>query len=454
VNVQASPSHRRRVAARARRVALVAAAVVAGAIVLSGCVVIQSESAVQGNVIGNTITVTSTFCTSNAAAAAPCNSGGNSGKFPPSEATASNAGQLMVGYRIPAGVTAPPTIATTVTAPDQGGNPVPTPVTFTFDPNYTSGLGGLLGAPAGTQWVGYVSQVGSWTAAGQQSIALSPTFTLPAGFTGTFSWRTVVGYRAKIFSDMNAPVQCPAPFPGVSYVNPALTSQPSVCVDSPDAATINGPANPLAVADLAIAPPATPTVTQGGTATLTFSAAFSGGVAAAAPFAAAASTTVPGATAAITPAGFQPGPGAATPLTVSFAVPASAPAGTYDVGVSATVAGITRVATGHVTVITKAAAAAAAAATKKATATVSVKKTSLKVARKTGITLTITVSKASATSLVALQAKPKVSVTVKKTVKAGKKTTYVVKSKKFHKGKVTLTIKGGGLTKTATTTLS
>ncbi len=49
-----------------------------GAIVLSGCVVIQSESATQANVIGNSVTVTTALCASQAAAAAPCNSHGNS----------------------------------------------------------------------------------------------------------------------------------------------------------------------------------------------------------------------------------------------------------------------------------------------------------------------------------------------------------------------------------------
>jgi hypothetical protein len=451
VSLQANPSQRRSVVPRLRRFALIAAAVVVGAIVLSGCVVIQSESASQTNVIGNSITVTSTFCTSNASSAAPCNSGGNTGKFPPTQATASNSGQLMVGYRIPAGVVAPPTIATTVTTTDQNGNPTPTTVTFTYDGNYTTGLVGLLGQPAGTVWAGYVSQLGTWSASGPQAIALAPTFTLPPGFTGPFTWRTVVGFRAKIFADQNQPVTCPAPFPGTVVL---ATIFQSTCVDSPDLATINGPANALATSDLAIAAPATPSVGQGGTATLTFSAAFAGANPAAGVFAATASTTVPGATAAITPANFAPVSSSTTPLTVTFAVPAATPPGTYDVGVTATIAGIQRTAVGHVTVITKAAAAAAQAAAHKATATVSVKKTSLKVARKKGIALTIMLSKASATSLVALQAKPKVSVTVRKSLKAGKKTTFLVKSKRFHKGKVTLTFKGGGITRTARTTLS
>ena len=41
-----------------KRVAAAAVAVTVGAIVLSGCVVIQSESALQAGVIGNSVTVT------------------------------------------------------------------------------------------------------------------------------------------------------------------------------------------------------------------------------------------------------------------------------------------------------------------------------------------------------------------------------------------------------------
>ncbi len=72
-----SRTYRRPHLGRMRRAALTAVAVVVGAIVLSGCVVIQSESAVQANVIGNSVTVTTVLCASNASSAAPCNSPGN-----------------------------------------------------------------------------------------------------------------------------------------------------------------------------------------------------------------------------------------------------------------------------------------------------------------------------------------------------------------------------------------
>ena len=318
-------------------------------------------------------------------------------------------------------------------------------------PSTRQGLTSLLPPPAGTQWVGYASDLRNYTVTGPQTVVLTPTFGLPDGFTGPFTWRTVVGFRADVFVEQNIPISCPAPFPGTSYVSPALTTLPSVCVDSPDAATINGPASSYATGSLSIVAPATPTVAAGSSVRLGFTGLFSGSNPTGGVFAVAASTTIPGVTPSVTPT-FAPGPDSSNPLTVSLAVPASTHVGTYDVTVSATVAGITRSVTGHITV--KAAPASAAASGKKATLTSSVKTTTLKVARKTGIPVTLKLSRASSISLVALQTKPKVSVTVRKKLKAGKKTVVLIKSAKLHKGKVTITFKGGGVTRVITTTLS
>ena len=76
-----SRTYRRPHLGRMRRAALTAVAVVVGAIVLSGCVVIQSESAVQANVIGNSVTVTTVLCASNASSPPPCNSPGNQNQY-------------------------------------------------------------------------------------------------------------------------------------------------------------------------------------------------------------------------------------------------------------------------------------------------------------------------------------------------------------------------------------
>jgi hypothetical protein len=438
---------RRSPVARLRRAALAACAVVVGAIVLSGCVVIQSESATQANVIGNSVTVSTVLCASSAAAAAPCNSPGVSNQYAPTGPNTSASGQLLVGYRIPAGVTAPATITTTVPSQDQDGNAITVMLTLTQDVGYTAGLTGLIPPPAGTQWVGYVSDTETYLSSGLQTVTIAPTFGLPVGFVGPFTWRSVVGYRPSVLA--STPVTCPAPFPGA--VASKIPGQSSVCVDYPDAGTINGPPNALATGDLSITPPGNPTVSAGSSASLAFVALLAGGNPSGGTFAASVSTTVPGVTPTVTPGTFVPGANSNTPLTVALSVPASTPVGAYDVTVTATVSGLARSATSHITVTLSKAAAAASA---KAKLTLSVKKTSLKLARKTGVSLTVTLSKKSAISLVAVQAKPKVSVTVRKTLKARKKTVLLVKSAKFHKGKVTITFKGGGVTRVTTVTLS
>jgi hypothetical protein len=173
-----SPPTRSRVA-RLKRVAVAAVAVTVGAIVLSGCVVIQSESALQANVIGNSVTVTTTLCASQAAAAAPCNSPGLSNKYAVSNATgvpASAPGQLLVGYRIPVGVTAPATIATSVPSVDDNGAPITVPLTLTQSPSYAAGLSAIAPPPAGSVWVGYASDFKEYKQNGPQSVTIAPTF--------------------------------------------------------------------------------------------------------------------------------------------------------------------------------------------------------------------------------------------------------------------------------------
>jgi hypothetical protein len=426
-----------------------AVAVIVGAIILSGCVVISSDTALQGNVIGNTVTVTTVFCASSKTAAAPCNAVGNyqNASNPNAGYAINSSGTLLVGYRIPIGVAAPATITTTAPSTDKDGNVFNATITFAQSPSYSAGLTALVPPPAGTAWVGYESSPGSYnsTPGLPQSITLAPAFTLPPGFTGNFTWRTVVGFRDAHFAGQ--PVSCPAPFPGVT--TPAV---PSVCVDFPDPGTIvTAPPNALQVADLSIVPPPTTTVAAGSPATLVFTGLFSGGNPTNAVFAVGASTTLPGVTPTVTPT-FVPGPNSSNPLNVSLVVPASTPPGTYDVTVGATVAGLSRSGTGHITV--KAAAkATTSGGSNAAKLAASVKSTTVKVARKTGIPLTLTLSKASSISVVALQTKPKVSVTVRKALKAGKKTVVLITSKKLHKGKVSITFKGGGVTRVITTTL-
>ena len=187
---------------------------------------------------------------------------------------------------------------------DQLGNPTTTTVDFTASAGYAAGLSAIAPPPAGSYWVGYVSDVNAYaTSSGPQSIALSPTFTLPDGFVGPFTWRTVVGYRSTYFK--NQDVTCPGAFPGAQT---PIVGQTSLCVDFPDAGTINGPPSALATGSLSIVPPATVSVAAGGTASMTFAALFAGDNPSAGVFGATVATTLPGVMPAIAPAQFAPTP--------------------------------------------------------------------------------------------------------------------------------------------------
>ena len=87
-------------------------------------------------------------------------------------------------------------------------------LTFTQSAGYAAGLTSILPPPAGTQWVGYVSQTQNYTSGGPQTVTLAPTFGLPAGFVGPFNWRTVVGYRSTFFTSQD--VVLPGAFPGTT----------------------------------------------------------------------------------------------------------------------------------------------------------------------------------------------------------------------------------------------
>ena len=199
--------------ARSKRIALSAVAVTVGAIVLSGCVVIQSESALQANVIGNTrdghdrdLREPGCGCGSVQQPGqheqvrrqrAERDPGRAAARRLPHPRGRRRAGDDLDDRARP-------------TAPD--GSPTTATLTLTQSPSYTSGLTAIAPPPAGSQWVGYVSERERYAAAGQQSVTITPTFGLPAGFVGPFTWRTVVGYRPALDHRRR---HLPGAFPGV-----------------------------------------------------------------------------------------------------------------------------------------------------------------------------------------------------------------------------------------------
>ena len=213
-----SRTYRRPHLGRMRRAALTAVAVVVGAIVLSGCVVIQSESAVQANVIGNSVTVTTVLCASNAAAAAAVQQPGELRTQYAGEPA--RRGQLLVGYRIPAGVTAPPTIATNVPSIDENGSPIT--VTDHVHAERVVHVGPRV-APAARRHraVGRlrVADAELHRRRGPQTLTLTPTLRPSRRVRGSVQ----LAHRRRLpLEAVRRSPDCPsrarAPFPGVSYL--------------------------------------------------------------------------------------------------------------------------------------------------------------------------------------------------------------------------------------------
>ena len=324
-------ARRRPPAGRLKRIAVAAVAVTVGAIILSGCVVIQSESALQGNVIGNTRDGHHGALREQQAAAPPCNCRGDYEQVRASRrrlrdrqrrarcssATASRSAsprrRRSRRRRRPPTRTATPSRARSRSRRARRTRPAST---------------AIVPPPAGTAWVGYVSDA-SATARRRAAavVTLAPTFTLPAGFTGPFTWRTVVGYR-------------PATSRASDVTLPGCRSRASrrrrfrtVCVDFPDAGhDLTARRTPCRSAISSITAPATPTIAAGSTVALSFTGLFTGGNPTGAVFAVAASTTIPGVTPTVTPT-FAPAANSSNPLSVSLTIPRSTPAGTYDVTV-------------------------------------------------------------------------------------------------------------------------
>src|SRR2546421_10692900 len=107
---------------------------------MSGCVVIQSQSSSQLNLIGP-VQITTTACFSGQPR---CSDNGNSGF---AFGSGSSSDEALLGYRIPVAAQAPQTVSSTAGEP----------VTFNQDASYTSELQRLDPAPPTLKWVGYRS---------------------------------------------------------------------------------------------------------------------------------------------------------------------------------------------------------------------------------------------------------------------------------------------------------
>jgi Ca2+-binding RTX toxin-like protein len=311
---------------------LITGAVAVLAIAMSGCVVIKSQSASQLNTTGD-VQITTTACASDvnsnnsgySPADSACQGGSHGGNS--SGDAANDSDQLFVAYRIPTAATAPSTITTTNPS---GGSAI----TFTQNSQYTSQLQSLSPAPAGDQWVGYMSGVVSYTTAGGQYFTVAPKFTLGQAsdgspFQGPFKYRVAVGNRTVDGTHLaGRSVSC----------NGSITtwsnSDKSICVDDPSASAVitdlQQPTEDLGVLEA----PGTQSVNQGNVARVKFQAVYAGDGNPAPSFDLSASTDIPGATALPSAPTLTPDDGV-NQLRVIVRAPVSTPGGHYNVTLTA-----------------------------------------------------------------------------------------------------------------------
>jgi hypothetical protein len=224
------------------------------------------------------------------------------------DANQDKTGQLLVGFRVPIGVTAPTSFSTKDPA-----------VSFTRSATYARELKRLFEPPPDQQWIGYISAVGDYKPTGPRLLAMEPEFTLPEGAAGTaFRWRSVVGFREG--ADAAAPVSCPQP--------PGSTANP--CIESPAEARIPSDEVTTAISDFGVVG-ATTTAFPGTTAVVPFKLRYSDAARLGRqPFSFRASTALPR-TNARAPGQILANPNDSTEVQVQVPVPTGTAAGRHEV---------------------------------------------------------------------------------------------------------------------------
>jgi hypothetical protein len=333
------------------RTLLTAVFVAALAVVMSGCVSIKQQIALQSRLPGF-VTLRVDVCVSDRdkdtyGSCNPNVRGGFEGTAEPDngfdgDEDGAGRGQLLVGYRVPDGTTAPGSFAS------GDGQLI-----LAKSASYTAALTSSFKPPAGFHWEGYLSSEVPFNPAisGDRQTTLSPEFALPPGtngapFVGPFRWRAVVGFRATGTGNANpnSSVNC-------SDINT------TICFDSPSTGIANHLSN--AVSDLGVLAGSAVTAGPGETASVAFRVQnLDANNRGARTVALTATTTVPGGTATPTTITL-PVPANATPTTtVAVPIPPSTPAGTYTVALTASAnngggTALTRTSTTQIVVVDK-----------------------------------------------------------------------------------------------------
>ena len=312
--------------------------VAASALLLSGCVVILSESSVQLQTIGK-VRITTVICATDVSQGQHlgCPDGGNSNSDAPDD----RRGQLLMGYRIPEGTVAPASFRASAPQPAIGT------ITFSKSSTFTNQLETLSPAPGGQEWVGYLSNDFDYDAgppcpsspcpppepAELHRLTVAAEFGLPRNsdggpYRGPFRFLTTVGAR-EVTSSLPAsrPVQC-----GQTITDGDFEHQ---CVDDPQEEQIRNNRS-RATRDLGILTGSRGRAAPGDEATLTFPVEFAGSVPSGTTFALSAATTLDGADATPASATLTPASDSTTPVAVDVQVPRKAKAGDYLVSLTAT----------------------------------------------------------------------------------------------------------------------
>ena len=321
-----------------RSLPFLAAVVLLAAVGLSGCVAIQSEG--TSTRLPGVVTISLTLCagdrTKSTSTCFPSPTPTPGGvQIPPNTAEGDNGadfsnsdpnqqGQLLVGFRVPAGTVAPGQFNT------PGGE------IFSANSSYTADLVRDHPAPAGFEWHGYISTSKGLTN-GSTLTSFSVEFGLPAGtggapFAGPFQWVAVVGSRAVGGSTgvtADSPVDC------------ASFGAPAACYDSPTTAIGGaiGAVNqtPRPVSDFRVLPGTGATAAPGQAATVSFPVRYSDHAGFnSQTFKLTGASTLPGSP-AVTPstANLTMAPGATPTVNGTVTVPAGTPPGSYPVTLTA-----------------------------------------------------------------------------------------------------------------------
>lgn len=327
---------RTRATRRTRKAALLCACAGLLAVVMSGCdVFMTTPTAVQNGIIGS-VHVSFQVCASQTAGSPPpgsCPRDGNSGD----DATTDTA-QVFIGFRVPAGTAAPASFSSSATGPSDTGPQL----TFMPSSSYTGELERLTPAPAGEEWLGYVSQALSYNkSSGEQNFTASADLGLPPGpggaaYTGPFTYRVVVGGRAFTAAspDLREPIDCGASAYSGNDVYDGSAGYGVICIDDPSQATATTDAT-LPTRDAAVVAGAPVKASQGSKAKLPFTFSYAG-AAPGASFTLSASSSLHGASPSPSTRSINPTGTSSTPLQVSLHVPKHAAAGTYLVTLTAT----------------------------------------------------------------------------------------------------------------------